>query len=490
MNENDMSNGLFVYQGKDEPRFSNTYDEISKELPTMLLGEYGTEAAPELPTGFEKNFRKEWLYGFSNELINTQLLIYFNNKFFTFNGCYHEPYNINNIYGILSKLLIQKGVKPMSGDVKFIDRNLRAVTPAKARYVRANIPDYFLYKNCLVNVKMEQIFPLNPDYFATGAINANFNLNLVDSHPIFDSFLNQITGGDTVLTQRIWEVLAYVISPEYRLRVIFCFIGVGGAGKSVLLKLIENLLTPSLVTNMSIANLAKRGFAESELENKRVCIASDEGKFNFNEESAAKLKRISGGGETITADVKMKAQTTFTVTAKLLIASNYPIHRSASAVDQYLRKRMMIIPFVNSIPQNEQDPYILDKLLTERDAIATHAFYIYKSLMVNKFAFSGNEAYYEKLANIATADTSYEAMKIFSDDFCTFDSTSFTSTETLFQTYTQLFPMAQFKDIPSFSRAFLEVNYGKVEPKRKHTATANLRGFVGVILSNGGNYND
>lgn len=490
MNENDMGNGLFVYQGKDEPRFNNTYDEISKELPTMLLGEYGTEAAPELPTGFEKNFRKEWLYGFSNELINTQLLTYFNNKFFTFNGCYHEPYNINNIYGILSKLLIQKGIKPMGSDVKFIDRNLRAVTPAKARYVRANIPNYFLYKNCLINVETEEIFSLNPNYFATGAINANFNPNLVYSHHLFDIFLNQITGGDAVLIQRIWEVLAYVISPEYRLRVIFCFIGVGGAGKSVLLKLIENLLTPSLVTNMSISNLATRGFAESELENKRVCIASDEGKFNFNEESAAKLKRISGGGETITVDVKMKAQTTFMVTAKLLIASNYPIHRSASAVDPYLRNRMMIIPFVNSIPQNEQDPYILNKLLVERDAIVTHAFYVYKSLMAKNFVFSGDEAYYENLGNMATTDTSYETMRIFSANFCTFDGTSFTPTETLFQAYTQLFSMVKFKDITSFSRTFLEVNYGKVEQKRKHTATTNLRGFVGVALRNGGNYNE
>ena len=490
MNKTNMSNGLFVYQTKDEPQFDNTYDEVSNELSTMLLGEYGTKAAPKLPTGFEKNFRKEWLYKFGNELINTPLLIYSNNNFFTFNGWYHEPYNSNNFYGILSKLLMQKGVTPIYKDVEFIDSNLRAVIPAKAHYIQANLPNYFLYKNCLIHVETEKIFSLNPNYFATGAINANFNPNLVYSHPVFDIFLNRITGGDAVLTQRIWEVLAYAISPEYHLRVIFCFIGIGGAGKSVLLKLIENLLTPSLVTNMSITNLATRGFAESELENKRVCIASDEGKFNFNEESAAKLKRISGGGETITVDVKMKAQTTFTVTAKLLIASNYSIHRSASAVDPYLKNRMMIIPFVNNIPQNEQDPYILNKILAERDAIVTHAFYIYKNLMAKNFMFWGDEAYYENLADMATTDTSYETMRIFSDNFCKFDGTSFTPTETLFQAYTQVFSMAQFKDTTSFSRAFLELNYGKVEQKRKHTAATNLRGFVGVTLRNGENYND
>ncbi len=88
----------------------------------------------------------------------------------------------------------------MYKDVAFIDRNLRAVIPAKTRYVQANLPNYFLYKNCLINVETEKIFSLNPNYFATGAINANFNPNLVDSHPVFDSFLNQITGENVVLT--------------------------------------------------------------------------------------------------------------------------------------------------------------------------------------------------------------------------------------------------------------------------------------------------
>lgn len=170
----------------------------------------------------------------------------------------------------------------MAGDVRFVANNLKAVVPSSPYAAHANHPDYFLYINGLVNVHTGQLQPINPDYFATGAIKANFNPNLADSHPIFDKFLHTITGGDVVLVQRIWEVLAYVISPEYRLRIIFCFIGVGGAGKSVLLKAIQELLTPSLVTNMSMANLANRGFAESELENKRVCIASDAGKFNFN----------------------------------------------------------------------------------------------------------------------------------------------------------------------------------------------------------------
>lgn len=249
------------------------------------------------------------------------------------------------------------------------------------------------------------------------------------------------------------------------------------------------MLTPSLVSDMSIANLTSGRFAVSELENKRVCIASDEGNFNFNEQSAALLKRLSDGGETITADVKQKQQTTFLATAKLLIASNYPIHRSAAAIDPYLRSRMMIIPFIHTVPPEKQDPFLFDKILTERDAIVTRAFFVYLDLKRKNFKFAGEETYCEHLANIATSTTSYETIKIFSDNFCIFDETYFITTEELFAAYTAAFPNVLFKSTSAFSRAFLEANYGKIEPKRKHTSDSNFRGFSGVTLR-GGNENE
>lgn len=459
-----------------------TYTQSYNNISVMLFGEQNIDTAPDLPTGLEKNFRKQWLYDFSKKLSQKPLLIYSNNKFYCYNGNYHEPYNVYTFHGIISKLLLDKGVYPMAEDVKFVADNLKAVVPSNPYTAHANHPDYFLYFNGLVNVHTGQLQSINPDYFATGAIAANFIPQLSDRHPIFDEFLHTITGGDVILVQRIWEVMAYAISPEYRLRVIFCLIGVGRAGKSVLLKVIQELLTPSLVTNMSMANLANRGFAESELENKRVCIASDEGKFNFNEESAAKLKRISGGGETITADVKMKAQSTFIATAKLLIASNYPIHRSASAIDPYLRKRMMIIPFKHTIPIEKQDPNLFGKILSERDAIATKAFYVYRQLMQKNFLFSGDESYYESIANAATASTPCETIRIFSDMFCNFDGISFTSTEKLFEAYNIAFPTVPFKDSAAFSRAFFDANHGRVNPQRKHTSNSNHRGFLGITL--------
>ncbi|MGN1086064.1 MAG: phage/plasmid primase, P4 family [Porcipelethomonas sp.] len=481
----------FMFMGSDKkpaetiPDYSKPssgYTQSYNNISDIILDESYINNPPILPTGFEKNPRKEWLYNFSINLSKTSLIRYSNNKFYSYNGSYHEPYNFDTFNGIISRLLLDTGIYPTAGDVRFVADNLKVLAASMPYTIPANNPDYWLFANGIVNVKTGKLHPITPDYFATGAIAANYSPNLANCHPVLDEFLYTGTGGDMVLIQRLWEFLAYAISPDYRLRVIFCLIGVGGAGKSVYLKLIQMLLTLSLVINMSMSNLANKPFAESELENKRVCIASDEGNFNFNEESAARLKRISGGGETITADVKMKAQTTFMTTAKLLIASNYPIHRSAAIIDPYLRSRMVILPFTHSIPIEKQDPDLINKLISERDAIATKAFYVYKQLMQKNFIFAGDEAYYENLANIATASTSHGTMRIFSEDFCNFDGISFTHTEKLLKAYNTAFPNVQFKDASAFSRAFLEANYDKIEPKRKHTSESNLRGFIGVSL--------
>jgi len=97
--------------------------------------------------------------------------------------------------------------------------------------------------------------PLGSSYFATGAINARYNPQLLNTPLMFDNILLNIAGGDYELYNRIWEVIAYILSPEYRYRYIFCFIGVGGSGKSLLLKVIEHLLTPSLTVNIMIMKL-------------------------------------------------------------------------------------------------------------------------------------------------------------------------------------------------------------------------------------------
>lgn len=423
---------------------------------------------------------QQFLYNFSVNLCRQGYMIYYNNRFYFFNGKHHILDEQDNVYILLSSMIKETLKNVTSNDIGFVYKQMKHLAMSYDM-VLPNDPKIFLFSNVLVNVDENSTYPHTPMYFATGGISAKFIYPDYISHPNFDKLLNDIAGDDYELKIRIWEVLAYIISPEYRQRVIFCFIGVGGAGKSLLLNIIQNLLSPSLVTNMSMTNLLGGRFAASELINKRVCIASDEANFHFSDREASELKRISGGGETITADVKGKAQQTFVSTAKIAIASNYAIHLSAGRIDTHLKNRMVVIPFVNSIPKEMQDDRLLEKILSERDSIATEAYYIFKQLKNNHFVFSGDNEKYDKMAAYAAGTTtSYNPIVTFSNDYCIFGGDNFTSSEKLYHVFCNNF--GEYKDITAFSREFGEVNYGKCSSFRKHTSETNHRGFKGVVL--------
>ena len=301
---------------------------------------------------------------------------------------------------------------------------------------------------------------------------------------LLDKVLWDISGYNNELFMRLWEFIAYTIFPEYRNRFIFCLIGVKGSGKSMLLKVIEKLLTPSLVINMSIKNMVGSRFALSELVGKRVCIASDEGDLNVSVNSAAMLKRISGGGETITADVKCHNQATFVSTAKLLIASNNAVHISARNADTALYERIVVAPFLKTIPIEYRDSNLEDKILVEKDAIATKAFWIFKQLQRNFFKFSGDELEFQKMAEYAAGMCSTDPLISFSANYCKFDENAFTSTSKLFNAFQMEFPFSTYNDVSAFSRAFQERNGHRISPFREHADGSNARGYKGVSIKN------
>lgn len=429
------------------------------------------------------NPRKKYLHEYSEALSSYGYMVFYNKKFYFYNGLYHEVDENDNVRLMLSSQLRMTVQHITSREIEFVHNQLKIQSKQCSSAIVPNNPAYFLYQNGLVDIRSNFLHSADPLYFATGAINANFSPHLSGKHPFFDQFLRDIAGNDYDLISRIWEVIAYILSPEYRERCIFCFIGVGGAGKSLLLNVIQNLLTPSLVTNMDMSNLLGSRFALSELSGKRICIASDEANFSFSDKDAAVLKRISGGGEQITADIKGKAQHSFVSTAKIVIASNHAIHVAAAKVDRFLKERMIVIPFVNPIPRERQDEALLYKILSERDSIATDAYLVFQKLRANHFIFTGNNEMYEEMAAYAAGTTtSTDPISVFSNECCQFGGDCFTSTEELFEAFQRRFNCFIYKDITAFSRDFSYANLGKVRPKRKHSSEANLRGFEGVKL--------
>ena len=232
---------------------------------------------------------------------------------------------------------------------------------------------------------------------------------------------------------------------------------------------------------MPIKTMTSR-FGRHRIQHCRLEYSADEGAVNLSSESIGFLKSASGFDD-MTADRKNREMVQFTCKCKIAIASNYNIGMAYAAVDQAFVRRLVTIPYPYSIPKEQQDPMILQKLLREKDAVATEAFRYYLRLKANNYQFTGHDRF-DQLQTILTSpvNTEYNAVRDFSQTYCDFtDQSAFTTSQELFEAFTAHY-QTSICDTTGFSQAFRLVNQDRIQSKRQHTSSYNLRGFTGVKL--------
>lgn len=414
---------------------------------------------------------------FVNEL---QLFRKFNGEIYMRYGMIYQPLNEGRFYNQAYQYALAENVilKPRHCKQLLLSVLIRVGESF-------NSPDnesYTVFKNGLISNFNGMPFPINSsDYFATIYVDANYLPDEQLYHPITDAFLETISGGDPELIERHWEFWGYVLSSDYHAKAIFSLFGESGNnGKSTELSLLRSFL-PGAVDSMPIKTMTSQ-FGRHRLQHCRLEYSADEGAVNLDSESIAFLKSASGFDD-MTANVKFKEMVQFKCKCKIAIASNYNIGMAYTAVDQAFARRIVTIPYPHSIPKEQQDPMILQKLLTEKDAIATEAFRHYLQLRANNYQFTGHDRF-DQIQTILTSPVNAEYMAIheFSQKFCDFsDSNAFTATQELYNAFAANY-QTSIRDSTGFSQAFGLVNRDRIQNKRQHTSQHNIRGFTGVKL--------
>ncbi|MDY4413776.1 MAG: hypothetical protein SPE43_05345 [Ruminococcus sp.] len=414
---------------------------------------------------------------FVNEL---QLFRKFNGEIYMRNGIIYQPLNEGLFYNLAYQYALAEKVilKP-----RHCKQLLESVLIRVGESF--NSPDdesYTVFKNGTFSNFDGAYIPVPAsDYFPTVCVDASCYINTQLHHPITDAFLETISGGDPELIARHWEFWGYVLSSDYHAKAIFSLFGESGNnGKSTELSLLRSLL-PGAVDSMPIKTMTSQ-FGRHRLKHCRLEYSADEGAINLNSDSIAFLKSASGLDD-MTANVKFKEMVQFKCKCKIAIASNYNIGMAYTAIDQAFARRIVTLPYPYSIPKEQQDPMILQKLLTEKDAIATEAFKHYLRLRANNYIFTGHDRF-DQIQTILTTpvNTEYMAVHDFSQKYCDFsDSTAFTSTQKLYTVFAANY-QTSIKDSTGFSQAFGHVNRDRIQNKRQHTSHHNIRGFTGVKL--------
>jgi putative DNA primase/helicase len=182
--------------------------------------------------------------------------------------------------------------------------------------------------------------------------------------PMWHAFLNRISAGDEALQQYLQRVCGYALTGLTREHALFFLWGTGGNGKGTFITTVAGILgdyhrTAPIET--FTATFSDRHPTDlAGLRGARLVTATEteEGR----RWAEAKIKTLTGGDQ-ISARFMRQDFFDYLPQFKLMISGNHkPGLRS---VDEAIRRRFNLLPFTVTIPKEERDQELGDKLKAE-----------------------------------------------------------------------------------------------------------------------------
>jgi putative DNA primase/helicase len=192
------------------------------------------------------------------------------------------------------------------------------------------------------------------------------------SCPLWLTFLSRIFGDDAELISFVQRVVGYSITGITRDHALFFGYGTGANGKSVFNATIAGVLNDYARTapmeTFTASRMDRHPTELAALRGARLVTAveTEEGR----DWAESRIKLLTGG-DRVAARFMRQDFFEFVPQFKLLVFGNHkPRLRT---VDEAIRRRLHLIPFSVTIPENERDPQLADKLQNERSGILAWA---------------------------------------------------------------------------------------------------------------------
>lgn len=248
----------------------------------------------------------------------------------------------------------------LEDDLYIPDRVIMAAHAEHRRYVPL--------RNGVFNLDTFELEPHRADLYFLFRLDFDFDEDA--DCPYFMRYLRSslVLPGTRETDQRLVtlaiEALAYSMTARTDLKSSFWLVGEKDSGKSTFIALIKALMG-DLYGTIDLTQLGSNRFLLSGIVGKRVIA--------FTEASGSSMlpdalyKALTGGSDEIFADVKNRDPITFRPAAKVWWAMNNMPRvndRSGATI-----RRIIIIPFNRTIPENERDYQLEQRLMDERAGI-------------------------------------------------------------------------------------------------------------------------
>jgi putative DNA primase/helicase len=193
--------------------------------------------------------------------------------------------------------------------------------------------------------------------------------------PTWDRFLATVTGGDRDLSGYLQRIAGMCLTGDASDQVFFLFHGTGANGKSTFISVLAALLGDYAIGAQFSSFMAARNGNQhgprgdiARMRGARMVSAiehEDGGAL-----SMGLMKQLSGG-DAVTCAFKFRDEFSFVPSFKIVLAANdKPSIRSN---DHATWRRLKLVPWATTIPENQKDKGLKDKLVAEAPGILAWA---------------------------------------------------------------------------------------------------------------------
>ena len=354
-------------------------DDVPDDVQKSTLSEPGNPPHPA-PV-LKKAPKTQYIVGMTSELNKRVSIISYGNALYYHNGYYYAYLHAEHLIRLYREH-VDYELNYESSLYGYKDLYECCVTDPKLQRSEAeNEPIYAPLQNGIFDLEKQRLYPHSPDRLTFTCIKAKYDPKA--KCPVFDSFLFWVTHGNPQLLERFWMALGSLFIYPTRGKFFIFMEGVSNSGKGVLGNFCQRLYPKESVSNIRLRTM-KENFGLMRLLGAVINFELDMPNTKLNAEVVSRLKQITGG-DSIDVPRKYLSSVTLERQIKFVFASNHPL--CLDGEDDAFEKRIVYLPFDRAVPDDQQDPYLGDKIWAERNAIVTKALHYARKLVQLNYIF-------------------------------------------------------------------------------------------------------
>jgi putative DNA primase/helicase len=383
---------------------------LVENAPVVNTLEHISEQAREF---FTKNFNDRLV--FRPRLVAEKILEKYqvlsdpgSGMIYRWNGRYWQAYHEDHIKAACVRLLGLEAQRSRIEDAVYQVKSMATLPDGRAVN---DHKDIVCLKNGMLDLATWKLFPHDPKYYATFELAVTFDPKSTRKCDRWLSYLSQTVQTPAVIRQ-VQEFFGFCLTKDVAWAKSMFLVGPGSDGKSVMLKILRDMVGPENTSSVSFNELENQ-FLRASLYQKAVNFSTETQSMAIESEY---FKKISAG-DPINAAFKHKDSFEFVPFCKLVFSANR-LPRVLDNSDGFYR-RVLPIQFKRQFKEDDPDtdPWLYEKLRAELSEIFVWSL-VGLARLIEQGRFTDCQETQETLLGYKRLNN---PVLCFVDDMCLFD---------------------------------------------------------------------